>query len=226
MGKYEVPDRYYGTLNEYRDSLNTADRPGQNVNLGISHTWKKNAFDAFSIGISYTTLSFRRVINDVKIGDTIHPEIGIVAGVIQAGFLQIKHDYRYRYLEVPFLWHRTAEGYGNLRDFDLWYIYGFAPAVLLRDRVHVRTVGFSHDGKIEFDVQDRNILANRVNVMGHVGFRAHYHLYNKLHGLFQPRIRIPLLPSTRGQQTIWLPQFSLDIGLIYLIDKEKDNKNK
>jgi hypothetical protein len=225
MGKYVVPDSYYGTLAEYGDSLNKADRPGQNINLGIEHVWKKNAFDAFSVGLSYTSMSFRRIKNDVRIGDTIHPEVGIVAGVIQAGFLQVKYDYRYRYLEIPFLWHRSAEGYGNLRDFDLWYTYGVAPAVLLQDRVHIRTVGFSHNGEITFDVQDKNIVSTKVNVIGHAGFRAQYHLYHKVHGLVQPRVRIPLLPAARGQQTFWLPQFSLDIGLIYLIDKEKD-KNK
>jgi hypothetical protein len=225
LSNYKIPDNYQGTVNEFKDSLDRADRPGQNLNLSIHQTWKKNAFDAFSIGISYTTLSWRRVRNDIKFGDSI-PLLGVIPTIIQAGFLQVKYDYQYRYLEVPIIWQRSAEGYGNLRDFDMWYTFGFSPAILLEDRVHIRTYGFSFDGETSFKRRDKEIKPIVFNVFGNVGYKVHYHLYHRLHGMIHPRLRIPVLPSTNGTQTIWLPQLSLDIGLVYLLDKEKDNKKK
>ncbi|MBS3914973.1 MAG: hypothetical protein KG003_10765 [Bacteroidetes bacterium] len=223
MTKYTVPDNYKGTTNEYTDSLNKGDRPGQSLNIGVNQMWKKNAFDAFSVGLSYTTLSFRRIVDDVRFGDSVHL-LGVIPTIIQAGILQVKYDYRYRYLEIPFMWYRTAEGYGNLRDFDLWYSFGVAPALLLEDKVRIRTFGFSYYGETKFEKKDPTMPTYKVNAIAQLGFRAHYHLYHKLHGIFQPRIRIPVLPQVHGHQTIWIPQFTVDLGLVYLIDKEKDNK--
>lgn len=220
MGNFRVPPTYKSTKTDYRDSLRKADRPGQSVNLGGQMMWKKNAFNAFSIGFSYTDFTFRRVATDMKIGYEIHPDVGIIAGVIQAGALQINYDFHYYTLEVPLLWHRSAEGYGNLRDFDLWYYGGFAPAYMHRDRIKIKTLGFTLNGTNEFEVQDKDITGNAINIIGHAGFRAQYHMYKKIHGLFQPHLRIPVFPVSGGTQTIWIPQFSVDLGLVFVLSAD------
>ena len=46
-------------------------------------------------------------------------------------------------------------------------------------------------------------------------------MYKRTHALVQPRLRVPLLPSATGDQTVFLPQISLEIGLIYKLTEEK-----
>lgn len=221
LGNYKVPANYRYSAPVYRDSLNEVDRPGQSLNLGVQYMRKKSAFSAFSIGLSYTDLTFRRQVNNPKIGYEVHPKVGVLAGVIQAGLLAVNYDFHYRYMEVPLMWYRSAEGYGNLRDFDLWYIYGFAPAILIQDRILIKTEGFTLNGTDRFSVKDDDIKGRPFNVMAHVGFRSQYHLYERIHGLFQPRLRIPLLPVSGGTQTMWIPQLSLDVGLVFMLSDDK-----
>jgi hypothetical protein len=217
LGSYNLPSTYKGNSSQFKDSLNTADRPGQSINFGADYLIKKSAFNAISVGISYTDLTFRRVVNNMRIGYEIHPDVGIIAGVIQAGLLQINYDFHYQNIEIPLLWHHSAEGYSNLRDFDLWYFGGFAPAFMFKDRIHIETQGFTLNGTNTFDVKDKDVVGKSFNLMAHAGFRAQYHMYKKLHGLIQPRVRIPVFPSSGGMQTYWLPQLSLDLGLVYVL---------
>ena len=44
--KCKVPAGFAGNTFMFRDSLNKADRPGQNLSFGISYTRKKNALQA------------------------------------------------------------------------------------------------------------------------------------------------------------------------------------
>ena len=74
MTNYKVPPKYYASRDFFRDSLNAADRPGQNISMGIAYTHKKNAFEAVTMGLGYTTFGFRRAITKVRLGDTIHPD--------------------------------------------------------------------------------------------------------------------------------------------------------
>ncbi len=223
LGDVKVPSTYKAGKVEFRDSLNKADRPGQSMNFGIQYFTKKNAFDAFSIGISYTTLTYRRVAENLKLGDWIHPQVGYITGLVQAANLSVRYDYRYRYIEAPILWHKSAEGYGNLKEFDMWYFFGFAPAVMVQDRVHIFTQGFTAQGTNTFDIKDEQVTPVRFNVFAQAGFRADYYMYKNIHGLLQPRFRMPVLPSSGGTQTVWIPQLSLDLGLIFLLDKDRKN---
>lgn len=217
LGSYNLPTSYKGTSAQFKDSLNKTDRPGQSINLGAQFMVQKSAFNAFSIGLSYTDLTFRRVVDNLTIGYEIHPDVGIIAGVIQAGLLQINYDFHYQNLEIPLLWHRSAEGYSNLRDFDLWYFGGFAPAFMFKDKIHIETQGFTLNGSSSFDVEDKDVTGRPFNVIAHAGFRAQYHMYKKLHGLLQPHLRIPVFPSSGGMQTYWVPQLGIDLGLVYVL---------
>lgn len=221
MGNVNIPSSYKGTRSDFLDSLKKADRPGQSLNFGVQYLFKQNAFDALSFGLSYTTLSFRRVRENLKIGDLIHPDVGYIIGVIQAANLKVKYDYRYSYLEASMLWHKSAEGYKKKKELDLWWVYGFSPAVLIRDNVHIFTEGFTMNGSNQFNVKDKEATPFRFNVYGQAAFRVQTYLYKKVHGLFQPRLRVPLLPSSTGSQTVWIPQFSIDLGLVYLIDDKR-----
>lgn len=220
LGKANPPSSYKGTTEEFRDSLNKADRPGQSLNFGIQYMTKKSAFKAFSVGLSYTDMTFRRRVDNLTIGYDVHPDVGVIAGVIQAGQLRIKYDYHYRHIEIPLLWYKSAEGYSNLRDFDLWYFGGIAPAYMFGDVLRIRTEGFTLNGTNYWAVQDKDVTGNSFNVIAHAGFRSQYHMYKGLHGLVAPHLRIPLLPSSGGAQSFWIPQLSLDLGLVFLLDRD------
>lgn len=221
LGQVKYPASYKGSASDYKDSLNKVDRPGQSLNLGVQYMVKKSAFSAFSIGLSYTNFAFRRAVEDFKIGYEVHPDVGIVAGVIQAGALRINYDIKHHYLEVPLLWHKSAEGYSNLQDYDIWYTVGVAPAVLLKQEMDIKLVGFTLNGKNRYRVQDSLITGMPFNAIVHLGFRSQYHMYKNLYGLVEPRLRVPLLPSSRGTQHIWTPQFSLNVGLVFVLSKSK-----
>lgn len=215
--KAEPPANYYASEKFFKDSLNAADRPGQALNFGIAHVWKQNAFESFSLGLNLTTLNFRRVRENLKIGDDIHPDVGVVAGLIQVSDMKVNYDYTYRYLEASALWMRSAEGYGNLKDLNLWYVFGVSPAVVVKDFVHVRTVGFTLNETNTFKVKDKDIQSFAFNTFATVALRAEYKMHTFTDALVMPQLRIPLLPSGTGKQSIFLPQFALNIGVTYKI---------
>lgn len=217
------PSRYYASNMVFRDSLNKEDRPGQNLNIGVAYTRKKNALEAVSMGIGYTTVGFRRAITSVKLGDTIHPKIGIVAGLVGSGHLQINQDFRYHYLEFSYLKTKSAEGYSrNLKEFDLWWTYGLSAGVLVRDRVMVETLGFSHsNGESRIAVKDDALRGFPANMWLNVGYKADYIMFKKTNAFVHGRLRVPLLPSATGAQTIFLPQLGIEAGLIFKLNEEK-----
>jgi hypothetical protein len=213
---FKVPLGFASNSYLFRDSLNRADRPGQSLNFGINYTRLKNALQGVTLGLSYTTLGFRRVIDNVELGSDIHPKVGYVSGLVGSGNLRINHNFRYHYIEVVWLKYRSAEGYTrNLKEFDLWYMYGLSAAAMVRDRVFVETIGFTYDGKSHFSVKDDNIRGLIPNAFLNLGFRADYIMFAKTNAFVQPRLRIPLLPSTRGDQTIFIPQMGVDVGLVF-----------
>jgi hypothetical protein len=218
LGNFTLPNKYYGTRSTFQDSLRAADRPGQMLNFGLQWTKHKNAFEAISFGLSYTSLGFRRLRENIKIGSEIHPDLPIVSHFIQAGPLTATYEFRYRYVEASILWHFAAESFGDIKDFNMSYIVGFSPAVMIGNPVKIHTSGFSLDGKNDFVVKDKVNTALFPNAFAQVGFRSDYIMFKKVHALFQPRLRIPVLPSTQGAQTIWSPQFSIDLGLIYTLN--------
>ena len=217
------PSRYYASNMVFRDSLNKEDRPGQNLNIGVAYTRKKNALEAVSMGIGYTTVGFRRAITSVKLGDTIHPKIGIVAGLVGSGHLQINQDFRYHYLEFSYLKTKSAEGYSrNLKEFDLWWTCGLSAGVLVRDRVMVETLGFSYsNGESRIAVKDDALRGFPANMWLNVGYKADYIMFKKTNAFVHGRLRVPLLPSATGAQTIFLPQLGIEAGLIFKLNEEK-----
>jgi hypothetical protein len=223
MTGFKTPERYYAAGSVFRDSLNKADRPGQNLNFGVAYTRKKNALEAVSLGLGYTTVGFRRINTDIKIGSVIHPKIGVVPNLVGSGNLQINQDFRYHYLEFSWLKTKSAEGYSrNLREFDLWWMYGLSAGALIRDRVMVETVGFSHsNGESRIAVKDDDLRGFPANLWLNAGYKADYIMFKKTNAFLQGRLRVPLLPSATGTQTLFMPQLSLEAGLIFKLNEEK-----
>lgn len=223
MAGQKMPPKYYASSLVFKDSLNKADRPGQNIGFGIAYTRKVNALEATVMGVSYNTVGFRRAITDVKLGDTIHPKIGIVAGLVGSGHLQINQDFRYHYLEFSYLKNRSAEGYSsNLKEFNLWWTYGLSAGLLVRDRVLVETLGFSNsDGESRMSVKDDALRGFPGMVWLNAGYRADYIMFKKTNAFVHTRFRLPLLPSATGAQTIFLPQLSLEAGLLFKLNEQK-----
>ncbi|MBL7813119.1 MAG: hypothetical protein JNL57_12930 [Bacteroidetes bacterium] len=224
----EIPGDYRGLKTDFMDSLRKADRPGQTLNFYAQFVKQKNAFQAISFGLGYTTLGFRRVWDNIKVGDEIHKDLGVVANFVQAGPLAARYEYRYRYIEAAILWHWNAAGYQKLKDVELWYVGGFAPAFLWRDKMGIRTQGFQLEelstGEIKntFQVTDHGNTGIKPNVFLHGALRCDVNMFKSMHALLQPHLRVPLLPSSRGYQSAWIPQFGVDLGLVIKLNQEKE----
>lgn len=217
MGNYNMPSNYYATNDVFRDSLRKADRPGQSLNFGIQYLIKKNAYSQFSVGLTYVNKTFKRVRTKIGVGDVIHPDIGIVAGLIQAGILQVDYNFNYKYIEGSMLWHKNVAGNKKSKESDFWVYGGFAPSFLISDKMKIKTVGFTIDGKNNHYVSNPQFKSFNFNVDARVGFRLEQFLFKGLKGLVQPNFRMPILPAFHEAQTIWIPQLGLDVGISYKI---------
>ncbi len=216
------PSSYKGDKNTYRDSLNKMDRPGQMLNFGAAWFMKRNALDAFSLGLSYTSLGWQRYRENLQIGDEIYPDssVGNVAGLIQKSSLDVEYNYRFRHIAVDLIWYTSGKAFAN-RDVSSWFVYGFSPAVLIRQNIIINTIGFTQNGQTQFKVKDRDNKGMPANIFLVTGYRFDVKTWARTNVLVQPMLRVPLLPSSTGQQSVWLPQLSVNFGLVYALGKKK-----
>lgn len=216
MGKADPPKDYYGSVTQFRDSLSKADKPGQSLGFSVKYYVAKNAGQAFSIGLNYTDLTFRRVLNNPKLGDIIHPDPElIVAGLIQTGSLSVNYDFHWRYLEVPVLWYKSIERTGNFRDMDVFAYGGFSLAGLIQHRVAIKTIGFTVQEKDRYSFSNSGFKSMPVNVSAMAGLRVQYYMFKKWHAYLEPRFQVPLLPVATEMQMVWIPQLRLEAGFSF-----------
>lgn len=219
LGNYNPPENYYSTDQHFKDSLRNADRPGQSLNLGINYVLKKDNFNQISFGLTYVHKTFQRVRTNISVGDLIHKDIGVVAGLVQAGILEVHYNFNYKYLEGSMLWHTNITGSRRLKDMDLWFFGGFAPNFLVTDKMKIQSVGFTLDGKNKHWVSNPEFKPFRFNVDLRAGLRLEQIIFKRLNGLVQPNFRMPVLPAFHGAQTVWIPQLGIDVGFSYKLNK-------
>lgn len=219
LANYKTPDNYYSTPDHFHDSLKKADRPGQSINLGVAYVLKKDNYNQITFGLSYVHKSFQRVRTPINVGDVIHKDVGVVAGIVQAGILEVQYNFNYKYLEGSMLWHSNLSTGRKLKDMDIWVFGGFAPNVLISDKMKIKSVGFTLDGKNTHWVYNPEFKAYKVNLDLRTGLRIEQMIYKTLNGIVQPGFRMPVLPAFHGAQTVWIPQLSLDVGLSFKLSK-------
>jgi len=215
----EVPPDVPGLSNDFADSLNRVDKPRTALNFSVHYVKPLNRRSALRIGLAASDYGFRRVKSDIRFGDWIHPEVGLVADNSQTGPRDVFYDVRYRFAELPITYMWNAE-YGNpWRDLDVHIMAGLAPGYLIQHETVVRLRGFTtSDGQFTYHIKNTGYNANTFNVALLGGVRIDYLLEKRLHAVLAPTLRLPVLNSSKGvyeQHRSW--QLGTEIGLSYLL---------
>ena len=61
----------------------------------------------------------------------------------------------------------------------------------------------------------KKVTPPSVNVFLTAGTRFDYTLTETMHLVLQPKVNLPILPSSTGVQVAWCPQASIDVGIIW-----------
>jgi hypothetical protein len=222
----ELPPDVPGLTSQFADSLRRVDQPRMAFNFGIHYVKPVNNRRAVRVGINLADYGFRRIKSDIRFGEWIHPEIGVVADNSQTGPRDVYYDVRYRQLEVPitFLW--NAEYRNPIRDLDIHIMAGIAPGFLTKHETVVRLRGFTtSDGLFTYHIQNTGYKANPFNVALLGGVRIDYVLEKRLHAVLVPTLRLPVLNSSSGvyeQHRSW--QFGTEIGLSYRLNTVQNSR--
>ncbi len=211
-----MPSWIEGSLPAYSDSLRKADGMRMGLNFGVHYLKTLNKNKAIRIGLQLSDYGFRRVRNSLGFGDSIHPEVGLVADFSQTGPRDVYYDVRYQMLEVPFSWVWNTDFRDRKREIQLHITGGFAPSYLFRHETIVRLRGFTtRDGIFNYRVSNTGYNARAFNLALTGGMRLDYAMDRRIHLLASPNIRIPLLAAaTRPYERHRPWQFGIETGII------------
>lgn len=218
----DVPPEVQGLSSDFADSLNRVDKPRTALNFSLNYIKPLNRRKAVRVGMTFADYGFRRVKSDIRFGDWIHPEIGLVADNSQTGTRDVYYDVRYRFVELPLTLMWNTE-YGNpWRDLDVHIMAGIAPGFLVQHETVVRLRGFTtSDGQFTYHINKTGYNANPFNVTLLGGVRIDYVLDKRLHAVIAPTLRLPVLNSSSGvyeQHRSW--QLGTEIGLSYRLARD------
>jgi hypothetical protein len=211
-----MPSWVKGSLPAYSDSLRRADGIRMGLNFGAHYLITINKNKAIRIGVQLSDYGFRRIRNNLGFGDSIHPEVGLVADFSQTGPRDVYYDVRYRMLEVPFSWVWNTDFRDRKREIQIHLTAGFAPSYLFRHETIVRLRGFTtRDGIFNYHVSNTGYNARRFNLAMTGGMRMDYAMDRRIHLLVSPNLRIPLLAAaTRPFERHRPWQFGIETGII------------
>lgn len=212
IGDFDLPVPYSGNKKTFKDSLRKADGLGKTIQLGLNYVIRKKGYSQIAFGLNYVQKSFTRIRTNVNVGDVIHPQIGPVAGIIQSGAIEIDYIFKYKYLEAHVMWYSKMNLGRKVKESSLWLYGGLAPSVLLSDKMMIKSIGFTLDGKNKHWVTNDEFRSLPINLDLKGGARLEQFIYKDFYGLVQPNFRIPMFPAFTGAQTTWIPQFGLEVG--------------
>jgi hypothetical protein len=211
-----MPSWVDGSLPAYSDSLRKSDGMRMGLNYGIHYLKTLNRNKAIRIGVQLSDYGFRRIRNNLGFGDSIHPEVGLVADFSQIGPRDVYYDVRYRMLEVPFSWVWNTNFQDLKKELQIHITAGFAPSYLWRHETIVRLRGFTtRDGIFDYRIDNTGYQARSFNLALTGGMRLDYAMDRRIHLLAAPNLRLPLLAAaTRPYERHRPWQFGIETGII------------
>jgi len=189
------------------------------LSAAMSFTSSRNTGIRF--GLEYMDAGFRRVREDLRFLDTIHPNIGIVRDLSQTGGAYAEFNYSYKYMQIPFLFTKNLE-LRSLIESKLHFFAGGSISVLLKHQMITKLRGFStREGK-DFKWEGVENEPQRFNFNLHTGFRLENPVYGKNTFIYlQPGLYFPILNANRSYEKAHLYAFSLQLGVMVRLDKDK-----
>ena len=205
----------------YKDSINKADIWRESLSASAMLSYSTSRYSRIFTGIQFLNFGFTRMRYNLKFKDTIHPDIGIVNDLSQTGSNDVAYVYRYQYLAFPFMFASKLK-VKKLKASTLHFMMGGSLCVLLNHDIKTKLIGFSAKGEKQFRLKDKDNQAGLFNANIQFGLRLENPVINKNTFIFvQPELYLPILKANYSDQKAQLYHFGLQIGMMYLLEKDK-----
>jgi len=214
-----------------KDSFRNSDKYQNSISGFIGIVFQRERNVAFAVNVGYQQWGFVRRKENGMFNYLPHPDLTVYAHLVDGPVQVMDYHFTQRYLTVDLQYLRRLDGVKlRIPDTELYGFVSAIPAVLVQDKVRIKTRGFSldegasvdvYDYTVELDAVDRPIIQKTVNpqfnVFASFGLRAEYALDDKIKLLAQPRMDMALIPNFNGVQRANSYRFSLDLGVVYPI---------
>lgn len=205
----------------YKDSINKADIWRQSLSASAMLSYSTSRYSRIFTGVQFLNFGFTRMRYNLKFMDTIHPDIGIVNDLSQTGSNDVAYIYRYQYLAFPFMFASKLK-VKKLKTSTLHFMMGGSLCVLLNHDIKTKLIGFSAKGEKQFKLKDKDNEAGLFNANIQFGLRLENPIINKNTFIFvQPELYLPVLKANYSDEKAQLYHFGLQIGMMYLLEKDK-----
>ena len=206
---------------QFKDSIKKGDTWRKSISAGIGYNLILSKKTRLIIGLQYQNFGFKRVKENLKFRDTIHPEIGRINDLSQTGSNYVDFNYRYHYLAIPALLNYQFHA-NKTKTTTINWLIGGSIAGLLKHDVRAVLRGFSAYGEKVFILKNSNEQAALLNVNLQTGLRLENLIYAKNTWIFvQPMLYVPILTANYGKERHHLFSIGVEIGLAFKIDKDK-----
>lgn len=208
----------YQTFKQYQDSAGTKETWRLNFSPQIGIIYQINRDFDIQLGVSYIVLGHQRKLKDLKYKDITYPGIGNSIGVIEENTnvtRNINLNYRYHYLQIPFMVNYKINAKGNNNALKATICAGMGLNFLLKHDMNAQLLdGYKIDGKSSFQIDSTGYQANTFSANLLIGSRIDYSYSKQIKLFCQPMIGIfPLaVSSTQLEARPWF--ININFGAI------------
>lgn len=212
----------YQTFKQYQDSVSTKETWRLNFSPQVGIIYQINRDFDIQLGLSYLVLGHQRQLKDLKYKDIIFPGVGNSIGVIEENTnvsRNINLNYRYHYLQVPFMINYKVNAKGNNSSVKATICAGMGLNFLLKHDLNAQLLdGYKIDGKSSFQIDSTGYKANGFSANLLLGSRIDYSYSKQIKLFCQPMIGIfPLAVSANQLEA--RPWFlNINFGAIFTTD--------
>lgn len=213
------------------DSFRASDKFQNSLSAFMGIVFNRQRDLAYSVTLGYQQWGFIRRKENGMFGYQPHPDLAIYAHFVDGPAQVMDYHFMQRYFTAEFKLMRRLDGVKlTLPNTELFGWISAMPAVLINDKVQIRTRGFSleegdkvnvSDVTMSLDALDKPVYAVVVNPLFNAfvgaGLRAEYALDESFKFLAQPRFDMALIPNFNGVQTASSYRFGVDFGIVYLL---------
>ncbi|MDP2174524.1 MAG: hypothetical protein Q8K70_01295 [Bacteroidota bacterium] len=199
---------------KFKDSFKKNDKFHQSLSFNIYKPISLSQRSTLLIGLQYQNMGFKRMKDDVKFLDTIHPLLGIRADQVQIGPSWVEFRYRYHYLSIPFLYSKELKRRVKGASGSLHVLAGGAISGLLKQDINAVFYGFTFKGQKSIKFNENDISSGLVSGNIQIGLRYENKIDGeKLSVFVQPKLTLPVLPANYGKNMHMLYSIGAEFGL-------------
>lgn len=215
------------TFSKYQDSIGGSEtwRLTYSPQIGIIYQLSKNV--DLQCGLGYMVLGHQRQLNNLQFQSNTFPGIGSGLGngiIIDKTNVErnIDLNYRYQYLQIPVLFNYHLNIRNLSQKVKISLSGGLGLNLLLKHDINaVLSSGFKIDEKSSFSLDSTGYKANVLNANVMLGTMVDYNYTKQIKLIFQPMIGYFPLSVTNGDIAARPWFVSLNLGMIYTLDKLK-----